>query len=81
MNNEASVHAYNRELKVRLSITFGSRGEKEVHILWGSSSVGRALHSTFAENRTISVAGSLLVQVASQEVVGSNPTSPCSFSR
>ena len=29
LNNEASVHAYNRGLKVRLPITFGSRGEKE----------------------------------------------------
>ena len=31
LNNEASVHAYNRELKVRLPIAFGSRREKEVH--------------------------------------------------
>ena len=30
LNNEASEHAYNREPKVRLFITFGSRREKEV---------------------------------------------------
>jgi hypothetical protein len=31
LNNEASEHAYNCELEVRLFITSGSQREKEVH--------------------------------------------------
>ena len=40
LNNEASAHAYNCELEVRINNTISSQGEKEVHNLRGERMVG-----------------------------------------